>query len=159
MKKKLYCAATEVLYGANSLNTSNVTLDIEVDRNNASMTPAEIVMQKLTKYCSNFTMAMTLKHHLQDLLLDTNTSSRLNSDSIGKLSVILTKLQTIANIFDDIQVGVHSSRCVRFTPDQFKTIYKYITYINTSLLQAIIKSAFFWVNDDDFYEYLTGKHC
>ena len=82
----------------------------------------------------NFIVAMSLKYHLQDLLLDTNTSSQLNSDSIGKLSVILTKLQTMANIFDDIQVGKHSSSCVRFTPDEFKTIYKYIEYTNTSLL-------------------------
>ena len=130
-----------------------------MDRNTTSMTPAWIVMQNLTKYCMNFIMTMSLKYHLQDLLLDTNTSSQLNSDNIGKLSVILTKLQTMANVFDDLQVGKHSSSCVRFTPDEFKTIYKYIEYTNTSLLQAIFDMAHFWVNDEDNYEHQEARHC
>ena len=103
LEENLYCAATKVRNTANSLRkVTKYAGIIEVDRNTTSMTPSWIVMQNLTNYCKNFIMKMSLKHHLQDLLLDTNTSSQLNSDNIGKLSIILTKLQTMANIFDDI---------------------------------------------------------
>ena len=158
LEEKLYCAATKVRNTAKHLN-STVTLNIptmyagvnEVDRN--------LTYDQLTKYCMNFIMTMSLKHHLQDLLLDTNTSSHLSSDNIGKLSVILIKLQTMANIFDDLQVVKHSSSCVRFTPDEYKTIYKYIKYTNTLLLQAIFDMAHFWVNDEDSYEHQEARHC
>ena len=158
LEKKLLCTAKEVRNTAKRLN-STVTLNIPTEYAGVREVDRNLTYDQLTKYCMNFIMTMSLKHHLQDLLLDTNPSSQLNSDNIGKLPIILTKLQTIANIFDDIQVVKHSSSCVTFTPDEFKTIYKYIKYTNTSLLQAIIDMANFWVNDEDIYEYLTDKHC
>ena len=155
LEKTLFCTAKEVRNKAKRTVTLNIPTQYaganEVDRNQT--------YDQLTKYCMNFIMAMSLKHHLQDLLLDTNPSSQLNSDNIGELPIILIKLQTIANTFDDLQVVKHSSSCVTFTPDEFKTIYKYIKYTNTSLLQAIIDSAFFWINDEDIYEYPKEKHC
>ena len=155
LEKKLLCAAKEVY----NTGQPTVTLNVPTKYAGANEVNGIQTYDQITKYCMNFIMAMSLKHHLQDLLLGTNPSSQLNSDNIGKLPIILIKLQTIANTFDDLQVVKHSSSCVRFTPDEFKTIYKYIKYTNTSLLQAISDSAYFWVNDEDIYEYLTDKHC
>ena len=155
LEKKLLCTAKEVY----NTGQPTVTLNVPTKYAGANEVNGIQTYDQLTKYCMNFIMAMSLKHHLQDLLLGTNPSSQLNSDNIGKLPIILIKLQTIANTFDDLQVVKHSSSCVRFTPDEFKTIYKYIKYTNTSLLQAISDSAHFWVNDEDIYEYLTDKHC
>ena len=158
LEEKLYCAATKVRNTAKRLN-STVTLNIPTQYAGVNEVDRNPTYDQLTKYCMNFIMTMSLKHHLQDLLLDTNTSSHLSSDNIGKLSVILIKLQTMANIFDDIQVVKHSSSCVTFTPDGFKTIYKYTEYTNTSLLQAIFDMANFWVNDEDSYEHQEARHC
>ena len=155
LEKKLLCAAKIV----HNTGVPTVTLNVPTKYAGVNEVNGNQKYDQLTKYCMNFIMAMSLKHHLQDFLLDTDTSSQLNSDNIGKLPTILTKLQTIANTFDDLQVVKHSSSCVTFTPDEFKTIYKYIKYTNTSLLQAISDSALFWVNDEDIYEYLTDKHC
>ena len=158
LEEKLYCAATKVRNTAKHLN-STVTLNIPTKYSGVNEVDRNLTYDQLTKYCMNFIMTMSLKYHLQDLLLDTDTSSQLNSDNIGELPIILIKLQTIANTFDDIQVVKHSSSCVTFTPDEFKTIYKYIKYTNTSLLQAIIDMANFWINDEDSYEHQEARHC
>ena len=152
----LFRAAAKVRNTAKHLN-STVTLNIPTQYAGVNKVDRHPIYDQLTKYCMNFIMTMSLKHHLQDLLLDTNTSSHLSSDNIGKLSVILIKLQTMANIFDDIQVVKHSSSCVTFTPDEFKTIYKYIKYTNISLLQAIFDMADFWTNDKDSYEHQKAR--
>ena len=153
----LFLAATKVRNTANSLK-STVILNVPTQYAGVNKVDRHPIYDQLTKYCMNFIMTMSLKHHLQDLLLDTNTSSQLNSDNIGNLSVILTKLQTMANIFDDIQVGKHSSSCVTFTPDEFKTIYKYIEYTNTSLLQAILDMATPWASDPNYYKHPEARH-
>ena len=81
LEKTLFCTAKEVRNKAKCTVTLNIPTQYaganEVDRNQT--------YDQLTKYCMNFIMAMSLKHHLQDLLLDTNPSSQLNSDNIGEM--------------------------------------------------------------------------
>ena len=65
---------------------------------------------------------MSLKHQLQDLLFNTDTTPELSSDDIQKLSEILAHLQTMATAFDDIQYNRNHSRCVRLTAAQYNII-------------------------------------
>ena len=46
---------------------------------------------------------MSLTYQVQDLLFNTDTTPKLNSNDIQKLSEILAHLQTMATAFDDIQ--------------------------------------------------------
>ena len=81
-------------------------------------------------------------------LLDTTITSNLSNDNIEKLSLILTKLQTVANTFDDLQVNEHNSSCTRLTPEDSKTIYRYIPQTNASLLRAVYDMAKYWFDSD-----------
>ena len=155
LEVKLFCAVTKVRNTANDLNKT-VTLNVSVKYVGA--TRENNTDDNLTKYCMHFIMAMSMKHHLQDLLLDTNVISKRTNASIEDLSVLLTNLQTMANTLDDLQVNKHDSSCARFEPSNFKTIYKYIPYTHASLLQAIYDIADFWVNDEDSYECKEDRH-
>ena len=156
LEQKLYCAVTKVRNTANDLN-KKVTLNVSAKYVGA--TRESNTDDNLTKYCMHFIMAMSMKHHLQDHLLDTDVTSQRTTASIENLSVLLTNLQTMANTLDDLQVNKHDSSCARFEPSDFKTIYKYIPYTHASLLQAIHDIADFWYRDEDSYEYNEARHC
>ena len=156
LEQKLYCAVTKVRNTANDLN-KKVTLNVSAKYVGA--TRESNTDDNLTKYCMHFIMAMSMKHHLQDHLLDTDVTSQCTTASIENLSVLLTNLQTMANTLDDLQVNKHDSSCARFEPSDFKTIYKYIPYTHASLLQAIHDIADFWYRDEDSYEYNEARHC
>ena len=151
IEEKLFSAVTKVRNTANDLNKT-VSLNVSAHYVGPTGVDIDLNYKKLTKYCMHFIMAMSMKHHLQDLLLDTDVTSQLTTASIENLSVLLTNLQTMANTLDDLQVNKHDSSCARFEPSDFKTIYKYIPYTNASLLQAIHDIATFWVRDEDSYE-------
>ena len=151
LEKKLFSAVTKVRNTANDLNKT-VSLNVSAHYVGPTGVDIDLNYDKLTKYCMYFIMAMSMKHHLQDLLLDTEVTSQLTTASIENLSVLLTNLQTMANTLDDLQVNKHDSSCPRFMPSDFKTIYKYIPYTHASLLQAIHDIADFWYRDEDSYE-------
>ena len=76
LEKKLYRVATKVRNTAKHLS-STVTLNVPTQYAGVSEVDRDLTYDKQTKYCMNFIMTMSLKHHLQDLLLDTDTSSRV----------------------------------------------------------------------------------
>ena len=158
LEKRLFNAAGGVFNGAGGLIKDKVTLNVPEGYEEASGIDTDLQYDNLARYCMHFIMAMSLKHHLQDLLLDTTITSGLSNDIIEKLSVMLTKLQTVANTFDDLQVNEHNSSCTRFTPKDYKTIYQYIPHTDASLLQTIHQIAQFWNQDKSLYDYPGERH-
>ena len=102
----------------------------------------------LSTLCKNFTIATALKHLLQDLLLST---TELSSKNTKKLTTILTKLQTMANTFDDMQYNKHGTICVKFTPAQYWIMYS-IKYNNKSMSESLTDMKQ-WYKDKNYYEH------
>ena len=100
---------------------------------------------------------MTLKHQLQDHLFNTDNAPELNSDNANKLTTILTSLQTMANIFDDMKISEDNSRCVKLTPAQYKIMY-YVRY-TAPLLESLKHHLEGWYTDPSLYDYPEVRHC
>ena len=95
--------------------------------------------QNVSTKCKNFTLAMSLKHQLQNYLFTQNNSD-LTSDQISRLSSILIYLQTVANSLDNIHSRQQSSHCVRLSAHGYRMIY-HVLYETTSLLTEIKEQA------------------
>ena len=164
-EKNLYCAATSIRNTAEKLR-SKLTLPSypQIDINVNTEKIMNTTFDHFSKECKNFTIAMILKHQLQDFLFNTDVitpqlsdTTELNSDNIQRISTILTNLQTMASIFDDMQFSKHHSSCVRLTPIQYKIMY-HVRYSNISLLQSL-KDMEEWALDESYYEYPDVRHC
>ena len=164
-EKDLYCAATSLRNTAGKLRF-NLTLPPhpQVDINVNTERIMNATFDHFSKECKNFTIAMILKHQLQDFLFNTDVitpqlsdTTELNSDNIQRISTILTNLQTMANIFDDMQFSKHHSSCVRLTPIQYKIMY-HVRYSNISLFQSL-EDMEEWALDESYYEYPDVRHC
>ena len=164
-EKDLYCAATSLRNNARKLHL-NLTLSPypQIDINVNTEKIMNTTFDHFSKECKNFTIAMILKHQLQDFLFNTDIitpessdTTELNSDNIQRISTILTNLQTMANIFDDMQFSKHHSSCVMLTPIQYKIMY-HVRYSNISLLQSL-KDMEEWALDESYYEYPDVRHC
>ena len=164
-EKDLYCAATSLRNTAGKLRLK-LTLPPypQMDINVSTEKIMNTTFDHFSKECKNFTIAMILKHQLQDFLFNTDIitpqlsdTTELNSDNIKRISIILTNLQTMASIFDDMQFSKHHSSCVRLTPIQYKIMY-HVRYSNISLLQSL-KDMEEWALDESYYEYPDVRHC
>ena len=164
-EKDLYCAATSLRNTAGKLRLK-LTLppypQIDINVNTEKIMNA--TFDHFSKECRNFTIAMILKHQLQDFLFNTDVITpqisdtiELNSDNIKRVSTILTNLQTMASIFDDMQFSKHHSSCVRLTPIQYKIMY-HVRYSDIPLLQSL-KDMEDWALDESYYEYPDVRHC
>ena len=96
------------------------------------------MFHQFSKLCKYFTKAMTLKHHLREHLFNTDSALKINSDNHNNISTILTSLQTMANIFDDMQFNKDNSSCVKLTPAQYRIMY-YVRYTYCSTVRIIEK--------------------
>ena len=164
-EKDLYCAATSLRNTAGKLHlyltlSPYPQIDINVDTKKIM----NAIFDHFSEECKNFTIAMILKHQLQDFLFNTDIitpqlsdTTELNSDNIQRISTILTNLQTMASIFDDMQFSKHHSSCVRLTPIQYKIMY-HVYYSNISLLHSV-KDMEEWAIDESYYEYPDVRHC
>ena len=164
-EKDLFCTASSLRNTARRLRL-NLTLPPypQVDINVKTETIMNTTFDLFSKECKNFTIAMMLKHQLQDFLFNTDVitpelsaSTELNSDNIKRMTTILTNLQTMANTFDNMQFSKHRSSCVRLTPLQYTIMY-HVRYSNISLLQSL-KDMESWVLDESYYEYPDARHC
>ena len=102
---------------------------------------------------------MVLKHQLQEHLFSTsiNSALKIDSDNHNNISTILTSLQTVANIFDDMQFNKDNSSCVKLTPAQYRIMY-YVRY-TAPLLESLKDDFQGWHRDDSLYEYPEVRHC
>ena len=117
-------SAAKALY-----NARNKTITIQEFTKDDS-TAAE-VFDLLSTECQNFMIAMTLKHQLLDRIF----TDSINFDS-KRLSIILTSLQTMASIFDEMELNNNKSRCVELTPAQYKIMYK-ARYNTTDAIRSL----------------------
>jgi len=85
--------------------------------------------------CKNFTIALSLKHKLQDYLFH-QTKTTAISQYYKPLYSILAYLQTMANLLDDIEFNKHGRRCIRLTPTEYKMMY-HVIYGDKLLLKSL----------------------
>ena len=111
----LYCSAQSLHHAREDLVKAKLILHSppQADINENIKTTMNKIFHQFSKLCKYFTKAMVLKHQLQEHLFSTSTDSALkiiNSDNHNNISTILTSLQTMANIFDDIKTHSSESR-------------------------------------------------
>ena len=159
LENNLYCAAQSLYDAREQLQRKGFTLHSlpQADINNNIKTNINKMFHHFSKQCKYFTKAMTLKHQLQEHLFLNDALQELNSNEARKLTTILTSLQTMANIFDDMQFNKDNSRCVKLTPAQYRIMY-YVR--NTApLLKSLKHHLEGWYRDDSLYEYPEVRHC
>ena len=91
---------------------------------------------------------MTLKHQLQYLFFDTDSTPELSSKNTEWLSTILTNLQTMANTFDDMQLNKHRSSCIKFTPAQYRIMYN---VPDTTPPSKALNNMTIWYEEEGYY--------
>jgi len=141
-----HCALRTLYYTAKELNS---TLTIQLPGSDIiTNTNLAKVFEKFSEICKKFTKAMSLKHYVQEYMLN-ETGPVLNSSQIESFSSTLVSLQTIANILDDIEFIEHKRRCVTLTETHYEKIY-HVQY-NGALLDQMIKQLGDWM--------LQNKYC
>ena len=154
LEKSLYCTA-ESLYHARQDAKFTLPSLPQVDIDNTTETIANKTFDHFSDRCKHFTRAMTFKHQLQEYLFSNDTSIELNSDNAKTLSTILTSLQSLANIFNDMELNDNNSRCVKLTPAQYRIMY-YVRY-TAPLLESWKGDVTSWYQSQTLYKY--PKHC
>ena len=158
LEKSLYCAAQSLYNAGGQLREANYTLPPLPAINVSNETEASIkrIFHHFSHHCKNFTIAKTLKHQLLDHLFKTDTALNRNSNSTENLSTVLTSLQKMGNVFNDMEFSKHNRRCVKLTPAQYRTIY-YVQYANP-LLASLNNDLERWYLDSSLYKYPV-MHC
>ena len=158
LENNLYCAAQSLYNEGEELRNTSYTLPPlpKIDVNNNTKRNMNRMLHHFSDLCKNFTIAMTLKHQLQERLFSNNTALEVNSENAKMLTTILTSLQSMANIFNDMELNKNNSRCVKLTPAQYKIMY-YVRY--TAPLLESLKHLGGWYQDSSLYEYPDKRHC
>ena len=141
-----YCAALSVQGNAQLLE--NLTLQVATE-NLVAKIILEKTFEQFSNKCKDFTLAMSLKHQLQNSLFrkkNQNLSTSDDHQKINRLSSILIYLQTIANSLDDIHSRQQSSHCVRLSAHGYRMMY-HVKNVNTPLLTAIKNRGMSWVKN------------
>ena len=159
LENNLYCASQTLHIEGDVLRDAKFTLPSlpQPDINNATEKIVKGAYRQFSDLCKEYTKAMTLKHQLQEQLFSNDTALKLNSDNAEKLSKILTSLQSMANIFNDMEFYKVKSRCVNLTPAQYKITY-HVRYTK-SLLVSLKDDFERWYKNERLYEYKDERHC
>ena len=159
LENNLYCASQTLHIEGNVLRVAKFTLPSlpQPDINNATEEIVKETYSQFSDLCKDYTKAMTLKHQLQEQLFSNDAALTLNSDNAEKLSKILTSLQSMANIFNDMEFNKVKSRCVNLTPAQYKIMY-HVRYTK-SLLDSLKDDFERWYKNERLYDYTDERHC
>ena len=124
IEKSLFCAATSLHFGIKHLS-SNFTVPAAPQISSNTDMAMSVTFDNFSTLCKNFTIAMSLKYQVQDLLFNNDTTPELTTDNIQNLIKILIKLQTMATALDNIHFYRNNdhSRCVRLTEAQYRIMY------------------------------------
>ena len=155
LENHIFCASSAIHNLRWELPVANYTVPESQNANIDVETLVDTVFDQLSLYCRNFTIAMSLKHQLQDLLFNTDTTPDLSSDNIQKLFEILTNLQTMATAFDDIQYNSDYSRCVRLTAAQYRIICSVRHPNTTTSLKEFVND---WYSNHKLYNHQNARH-
>ena len=128
LESRLYCAAKDLYNARGQLSRRNLQ-DAEYKTDDSK---AKKLFNLFSDRCKEFTVAMTFKHQLLDDIFKADTAPDLNTE---KLSTILTSLQTMSDIFNDMELNENDRRCVELIPTQYKIMYK--ARYTTSVLQSL----------------------
>ena len=159
LEKRLYCTAESLYHAQEDLEKVNFNLPSlpqdDIDKTTKAI--ANKIFDHFSDQCKHFTKVMTFKHLLQEHLFsnDSTSSVLLESDNAKTLSIILTNLQSLAKIFNDLELNENNSRCVKLTPAQYRIMY-YVRY-TTPLLKSWKNDITDWYRSDVLYKH--GKHC
>ena len=159
LENNLYCTSQTLHIEGNVLRVAKFTLPSlpQPDINNATEKIVKETYSQFSDLCKDYTKAMTLKHQLQEQLFSNDAALTLNSDNAEKLSKILTSLQSMANIFNDMEFNKVKSRCVNLTPAQYKIMY-HVRYTK-SLLDSLKDDFERWYKNERLYDYTDERHC
>jgi len=108
-------------------------VNLTLHHNNITNSITKIIDEAFDQFsyeCKNVTLAMSLKHQLQNYLFKQNTQ-HLTDDHIKQLSVYL---QTIENILDQVQFSQHHTKCVQLSSTQYRMMYHVRYNADASLL-------------------------
>ena len=159
LENNLYCAAQSLYNARGKLQNAGFTLPSlpqdDIDNNTKAI--ASKTFDHFSSRCKNFTVAMTLKHQLQDHIFSNSATVELNSDNAKNISKILTSLQSLANVFNDMEFIRNKSRCVMLTPAQYRIMY-YARY-TAPLLESLKDDLQGWFLNEELYEYPDVRHC
>ena len=122
------------------------------------------IFHHFSSECQNFTLAMSLKHQLQDYLFNQSNQDLNDEDTEGlscqikQLSSLLVALQTMANILDQLQFYKHTSNCPRLSSTEYKMMYQ-VQYSTTSLLHSIGKLGKNWSHRNYYEKKPDSRNC
>ena len=133
----LYCVTRSLNEIVRPLAPNKAVNVPEINMSTETMTK---VFEEFSDRCRNYTQAMSLKHWLQDYLLNDN----VKSDQIESYSSMLVSLQTVTNILDDVEFIQHKKHCVTLTAVHYKKIH-HVQYDNTSVLDVLLAETKNWM--------------
>ena len=144
LQTRLYCAARDLHNARGSFP--------DADPKNDDST-ASTLFNLFSNHCKEFTTVMTLKHKLLVDIFDVDTTLGLD---FKNLSTILTNLETMANIFNDLELNENNTRCVELTPAQYNIMYT--ARYTTKILESIgdLKK---WYPGTSLYPEDLAKNC
>ena len=155
IEKSLFCAATSLHFDDLS---SNFTVPAAPQISSNTHMAMSVTFDNFSTLCKNFTIAMSLKYQVQDLLFNNDTTPELTTDNIQNLTKILINLQTMATALDNIHFYRNNdhSRCLRLTAAQYRIMY-YVLQLKATLKQALEDITKFWILISGDYEH-TNVH-
>ena len=134
LREKLKSEAEALINARGNQPTPN-----EPEFTNDDSTAAKVFNLSSTE-CQDFTIVMTLKHQVLDCIFNAiaqdHICDNLSMIDSKKLSTILTSLQTMASIFNKLELIIKKSSCVELTPDQYKMMYE-ARYNTTEVIQSL----------------------
>ena len=162
IEKSLFCAATSLHFDDIKHLPSDLTVPAAPQISSNTNMAMSVTFDNFSTLCKNFTIAMSLKYQVQDLLFNNDTTPELTTDNIQNLTKILTKLQTMATALDNIHFYRNNdhSRCLRLTAAQYRVMY-YVLQLKATLKQALEDITKFWILISGDYEYtdLHPRQC
>ena len=148
----LYCVANS-LHNIVGRNNDSIQL-IQLPRIPINKTKLSEIFDHLSYECKSYTKALSLKQQLQEYLFNQTNTTEASQDIIYS---ILVYLQTMASIWDDIELNKHSRRCVSLTETEYKMMY-YVQYDgDDSLFDSLFTSAGRWFNIDYYNQNLESN--
>ena len=144
----LYCAAQSVQRTAVTLKErlNRATVLNESDINSDTKEVINETFDHFSSKCRDFTLAMSLKHQLQDYLFNQD----LNDEDVKQLSSLLVALQTIANILDQLQFYKNSSNCPRLSSTEYKMMYQVQYSTNNNNITLLLEPIIDWVRGTNY---------
>jgi len=138
---QLYCLSSRIcqFLGAFKRTTQiNVKL-AKVHHNNITA----LLFDQFSRECKDFTEVMSLRFHLQDFLLQRNTTFECDIAIRFNMTTFystLLYLQNIASLLDDMAVQRQRRRCIDLSTSQYKMMY-YSIFGTDCLLESILMTA------------------